>query len=134
MTEFSSFRGVLTILISRTLGGQNPVVVFINLGNTRTVTVADVLAENKIPTNARGKVLAATSDSLHLVGGFIANPRSFELGRYDAVAISLESQASTNPPSTTTEKEPETTTPDKSASLVASILLLMASFITVFML
>lgn len=83
-----------------------------------------MLEDSKIPSGAQGKILAVTNDSPYRTNDFIVNPRRFELGRYAAIALSLEVDDRTTeaPPAST----PSTTTAG-SAATIASFFTVMIS-------
>lgn len=73
----------------RTLEGENPVVVFINLGGDTAISARSILRVAEIPENARGRVLAATSTSDHNVDDIVSVDQ-VTLKAYDAIAFVVE--------------------------------------------
>lgn len=99
---------------------ENPVVVFINLGDRAVLNVRSILSINEIPPNAVGKVLAAVHTSTYEIGDFL-NPDQFALDKHEAIAIQIEEgDVTTTTPGLTS------TTPSSASKLVYSFLLLIS--------
>lgn len=107
--------------IFRKLSGRKTVVVYINLGVSRTINIADFLQDSEIPPNVRAKVLVVTNDSRYRIGDFISNPRRFELARFDAIAMELEDGSLFT---TTTTARPTT---DGGSTVTASFILIASA-------
>lgn len=108
----------------RTLPMRNPVVVYINLGVSRTINIADFLQATEIPPNVRGKVLVVSNDSRYRIGDLIFNPGRFELARFDAIAMELEDSSQFTEAPTT---QAPTTTAGARSTLIASFLLIVSA-------
>lgn len=109
----------------RTLDGESPVCVFINLGRRTVLSVNSILRIDEFPPNARGKVLAATSTSNYNTDDFVSVAQ-FELGDYDAIALVIEE----GPAAVTTTTEP-TTTPDSASTVVATFMVMIMSVLVI---
>jgi len=99
---------------------QNPVVVFINLGDRAVLSIRSILRINEIPPNAIGRVLAAVHKSNYEINDFL-NPDQFVLEKHEAIAIQVEEGEVT-----TTTAGLTTTTPSSASTLASSILLIIS--------
>lgn len=110
----------MKLTFHRYLEGHRTVVVFVNLGVSRTINIDDLLEASEIPANVRGTVLVVTNDSVYRNDELIPNLRHFELARHSAMAIELfEGEENTTPA--------EDTTTDSGATFFASFILLTLS-------
>ncbi|KAL7047365.1 hypothetical protein ACKWTF_002883 [Chironomus riparius] len=101
---------------------ENPVVVFINLGDRAVLSVRSILRTDEIPPNAIGRILAAVHTSSYDIDDFL-NPDQFVLDKHEAIAIQIEEQV------LTTTTQTLTTTTSSSASTLAFSFLLTISAI-----
>lgn len=111
----------------RSIDGENPVIVVINLGARNILSARSMLKVDEFPPNARGRVLAATSTSNYREGDFL-NVNQYELQEYDAIAFVVESESSAT---STTTPTPEPTTPDSASTVVATFLIMIMSVLVV---
>jgi alpha-glucosidase len=106
----------------RTLEGQKPVTVFINLGGSTVVSLRSLLTTDEIPARPQGRIIAATTKSNYEMNQ-IVNPDQFELRSFDAIAVQIEEAE------VTSTQAPTTTTPGGSAAIASTIALIIAALI-----
>lgn len=77
----------------RTLKGHNTVVVFINLGNAKTVNLRDLLDEEDISDKTKVKVIITNNNSklYDMKGKDVDDFEKIELGNFDAVILEVSS-------------------------------------------
>lgn len=109
----------------RTLDGENPVCVFINLGGRTVLSVNSILRIDEFPPNARGRILAATSTSNYNIDD-IVDVDQFELREYDAIAFVVEEG-----PAVVTTTTTEATTPDSASTVVATFMIMIMSVLVI---
>lgn len=112
----------------RTVEGQDPVVVFINLSVRTVLSARSILRIDEIPQNPRGRILAATSTSNYEIDDII-DIDQFELKDYDGITFVVEPSPATVTPSTET---PPTESPDSASSaIIVSLALMIASVLVI---
>lgn len=110
-------------------------VVYINLGVSKTVHLEDLLEAVEIPANAGGRILAVTNESGYSIGELIPDPLHFELARFDAIAFVLaEAEATESTPAggSTTVDVSTPSTPGVGSNLIASFVLVISAILLVF--
>lgn len=111
----------------RTVEGQDPVVVFINLSVRTVLSARSILRIDEIPQNPRGRILAATSTSNYEIDDII-DIDQFELKDYDGITFVVETSPATVTPSTET---PPTESPDSASAIIVSLALMTASVLVI---